>query len=96
MTLYDEYALIESRIKELESKKNTLRFTILKDMIEKGEDAIESAVGKFSITRLKKWEYPAKVLELGEKFKTAKAKAESTGEATYTESNSLRFTPVKL
>lgn len=95
-TPYEEYAIIDSQIKELESKKEQLRGVILTEMVSKGEEMVETAIGKFSVTRLKKWTYPEKVLELGEKFKAEKAKAESTGEATYEESESLRFTGVKL
>jgi hypothetical protein len=36
------------------------------------------------------------VVEIGENFKAAKAEAESTGDATYTTTPSLRFAPVKL
>lgn len=96
MTHYDEYAILDAQIKELENQKDTLRGFILKEMVDSGEEAIETAVGKFSVTRLKTWTYPEKVLELGEKFKGAKAKAESTGEATYVEKESLRFTQIKL
>lgn len=96
MTIYDEYALLEAKLKELEGRKDSLRVKILTEMIEKGEEKVETAVGKFSAIKLKKWEYPKKVLQLGEDFKEAKAKAESTGEAKYTESDSLRFSAVKL
>jgi hypothetical protein len=94
--LYDEYASLDAQIAGLEAKKEQLRPLILKQMVDNGQEKIETAVGKFSITRLKKWVYPERVLEIGEKFKEAKAKAESTGEATYTENESLRFTQIKL
>ncbi len=93
---YEEYAIIDSKIKDLESKKDELRGLILKDMIESKEEAIETSVGKFSVTKLKTWTYPEKVIELGDKFKAAKAKSESTGEATYVEKESLRFNQIKL
>ncbi len=96
ISLYDEYASIEAQIKDLEASKEQLRPLILKQMLDNGQDAIETATGKFSITKLKKWTYPEAVLAIGEKFKAAKAKAESTEEATFTESESLRFTSVKL
>ena len=94
--LYEEYALLESQIAALEVKKEQLRPHILKQMIDKGEKKVDTAVGSFSISNLKKWTYPEKVLEIGEKFKEAKAKAESTGEASYEENPSLRFTKIKL
>ena len=45
---------------------------------------------------LKKWTYTPKVDELNEEFKAQKALEESTGEATYVEAPSLRFTKVSL
>lgn len=96
LKIYDEYAALDTQIKALTEQKEEMRNAILQDMIDRGMDKEEHEMGSFSITKLKKWEYPAKVVALGEKFKVAKAKAESTGEATYEESNSLRFTAVKL
>ncbi len=95
-THYDEYAVLDAQIKELENKKDELRVLILKGMVESGEESVETGVGKFTVTRLKTWSYPEKVIELGDKVKAAKAKAESTGEASYTEKESLRFTQIKL
>ena len=94
--LYEEYALLETQSAEIEAKKAQLRPHLLEMMVRKGQDKIELAVGKFSITKLKKWSYPDKVLKINEDFKEAKAKAESTGEATYEEVDSLRFTLLKL
>ena len=96
MKPYEAYALLESQIKTLENQKDELRAKILKDMIEKGESKIETALGKFTVTPLKKWTYPKSVTEIGEQFKVEKAKAESNGDATYVEQESLRFTPIKL
>ncbi len=96
MSYYDEYAVLEAQIKSLENKKDELRGLILKEMIENGKKPVDISVGKFSVTMLKTWVYPEKVIELGDKFKAAKAKAESTGDATYTEKESLRFTQIKL
>lgn len=94
--IFEEYAVVEAEIAALELKKEQLRPFILKRMIEDGVEKLETAVGKFSISRRKTWTYPEKVLEIGEEFKAAKAKAESTGEATYEEAESLRFNSAKL
>lgn len=96
MSHYDEYAILDAKIKDMENKKDELRGLILKDMVDSGEYAVETSVGKFSVTRLKTWTYPDKVIEIGDKFKAAKAKAESTLEASFTEKESLRFTQIKL
>jgi len=94
--IYEEYAAVDAEEKAIKAKKEQLRPFIIKKMIEDGLDKIETSLGKFSVNPLKSWTYPEGVIELGESFKAAKAKAESTGEATFEESPSLRFTPVKL
>jgi len=94
--IYQEYAMLEAEIAALEAKKEQLRPHILKRMMDDGVEKLDTGFGKFSISKLKKWVYPEAVVELGEEFKAAKAKAESTGDATYTEQESLRFTAVKL
>ncbi len=63
---YEEYAVIDAEIKALEGKKDELRVLILKDMVDQGQEAVETSVGKFSVTKLKTWTYPEKVLSLGE------------------------------
>ena len=57
---------------------------------------METSVGKFSIATLKEWTYTDKVTELEEEYKARKAKEQSTGEATFQEKPSLRFTQIKL
>ena len=94
--IFAEYADVDAQIKALEMKKEQLRPFIVEMMVEQGEKKIVSELGSFSVTPLKKWSYPEEVVELGEQFKAAKAKAESTGEATFEETPSLRFTPAKL
>ncbi len=86
----------DAKIKEFEAKKKDLRSVILKDMIESGKKTEDTAIGKFTLTKLKTWTYPEEVIEIGENFKAAKAKAESTGDATYIEEDSFRFTQIKL
>lgn len=94
--IFEEYAVLEAEIAALELKKSQLRPFILQKMISDGVEKIETPVGKFSVTKLKSWTYPDDVMEIGEEFKAAKARAESTGEAEYTEKESLRFTSAKL
>ncbi len=96
MTIFEQYAILDNEEKALKERKEVLRATIIAQMASEYANTAETAVGKFSITKLKKWTYPEAVEELGEKFKAAKAKAESTGDATYEEQDSLRFTAVKL
>lgn len=95
-SLYEEYAVLESQIAALEAKKEQLRPHILQMMVEQELEKVETLVGKFSVSKRKVWTYPEAVVEVGEKFKAAKAKAESTGDATFEEVDQLRFTPAKL
>lgn len=95
-TLYEEYATLTAQENFIANRKDELKAQILGEMNAKGENKIETGLGSFSIAKLKKWTYPEKVLEVGEKFKAMKAKAESTGDATYIETDSLRFTQAKL
>jgi len=93
---YEAYALLDSKIKELTAQKEAMRDELIQDLVSNGLDKLETPYGKFSVTPLKSWTYPETVLAIGEEFKAAKAKAESTGEATYVEKPSLRFTEVKI
>ena len=95
-SIYEQYAVINSKMEDLKNQKESLRTEILENMIEKGEDKAETAVGKFTISQLKKWVYSENVAELSEEFKALKAEEESRGIATYTEEPSLRYTPIKL
>ena len=95
-SIYERYAVINSQMEDLKNQKDSLRTEILEDMIERGEDKVETGVGKFTVTKLKTWTYTSKVEELNEEYKARKAKEESTGDATFVENPSLRFTQVKL
>ncbi len=94
--LLEEYASVQAEIDALELKKSQLRPFIMEKMISDGVDKIEFALGKFSVTPLKRWKYSDKVTEMTEELKARKAKEESTGEASYDETPSLRFTSNKL
>ena len=96
MNLYEEYALVKAKMTELENQEDALRVKILEQMVEKGEEKVETAMGSFKKATLKKWTYTEKVAELEEDFKAQKALEQSTGDATFVEQPSLRFTPVKL
>ena len=94
--MYNEYAILESQIKALTLKKEEMRGEILLDMIKRGVKKEEHALGSFSRSTTKSWTYPEDVVKLGDKFKAAKAKSESTGEATYEESDTFRFNLIKI
>lgn len=94
--IYGEYAQIDAEIAALEAKKEQLRPHIIKMMMDQGLEKVDIGLGKFSVNPRKVWTYPEEVTAINDEFKAAKAKAESTGEATFEEVPQLRFTPVKL
>lgn len=94
--IFEEYALIDSQIAEMELKKASLRTKILERLVKDGVEKLKTALGTFTMSPVKKWTYPDVVQEKTEEVKALKAKFESTGEATYTETPSFRFTGVKL
>jgi hypothetical protein len=94
--IYDEYATLDSKIKQLTSLKDELKANIIEDMVARNQDKAEMAVGSFTIAKLKTWTYTKKVAELEEEYKARKAQEESTGDATFVEKPSLRFTQIKL
>ena len=96
MNSYEEYAIIEAKIKALKATQTEMRVKILEDMVNSKEKKIVTPVGSFSVSQRKTWTYTDKVTETEEKLKALMAKEESTGDATYVEAPSLKFTPVKL
>jgi len=94
--IFDEYAVLDAQIKLLTSQKDKLKVKILEDLAESEEKTVNLAVGKFTVASVKTWTYTDKVAELEEEFKAQKAKEQSTGEATYEEKPSLRFTTIKF
>lgn len=93
---YEKYAVLDAEIKALTAQKDAVKADILTDMQTQGTEKISHALGSFTISKLKKWKYPEYITEAEDELKATKAKAESTGEATYDEQDSLRFTSVKI
>lgn len=94
--LYAEYAIVKERIKILTNQAEGIASQILEELRESGESTKQTSVGKFTVCKRKSWTYPQSIVELGETLKAEKAKAESTGEATCEEKDSLLFTPINL
>ena len=95
-TPYEQYAVLDAKIKALTNEKDELKVLIIEDMVARGEENANTAVGKFTIAKLKTWTYTDRVKELEEEYKAKKAEEESTGDATYVEKPSLRYTQIKL
>lgn len=94
--MYEEYAALDAKIKELKAEKDALNERIIEDMLSREEDKADTSVGKFKIAMLKTWTYSDKVTELKEEYEARKAEEESTGEASFVEKPSLRFSQIKL
>jgi len=95
-TLYEEYAVLNDQIRLLTEQKDELKGKIINEMEDKKETNVDTAVGKFTIAKCKTWTYTEKVKELEEEFKAQKATEQSTGDASFEEKPSLRFTQFKL
>lgn len=91
--MYEEYAVLTAQIKELTAQKDAIKVSILEEL---EDNSIDTAVGKFSVTKLKTWTYTDSVVQMAEDLKATKAQEESTGDATFVEKASLRFNPIKL
>jgi len=94
--IFQEYAILDAKIKELEKEKEGLRSTISEIVLEAPDRKVPTDFGNFTVSLRKKWTYPAIIAELEESVKVAKAKAESTGKATYVETPTLSFTSIKI
>lgn len=95
-TLFENYAVLNSKIASLTEMKDLLRDKIMAKMEDDKINKLNTTVGLFTISKLKTWTYTKKVTELKEEFDAQKAHEESTGDATFVEKPSLRFTQVKL
>jgi len=94
--LYEDYAVLDAQVKLLQGQRDELRVEIVKDIVDSGETAVKTAVGNFTISKLKTWTYTPVVAELNDRLKARKATEESTGEASFEEKPSLRFNQIKL
>lgn len=94
--MFEQYALLDAEIKLLTEKKDKIKEYIITEMKNKNLEKMKHSMGQFTITHRKSWTYPAHLIEEEDRIKAEKAKSQDTGEATYTESESLTFTAVKL
>lgn len=75
----------------MEAEAKEIQDEVVAEMAAEDIDKVESDFGTFYFTTRKTWKYPAYVLEAEKEYKAAKEKAETIGEATYTENKSLAF-----
>lgn len=90
--VFERYAQVKNQIKALETEAKEIADEVVAEMADAEVDTVtDEAIGSFYFTTRKSWEYPKYVQEAEEKYKELKEKAETIGEATYTESKSLAF-----
>lgn len=94
--IYEEYAVLSAQIKDLQNKKDAITADILADMVSQGLESQKLPLGKFTIAKVKKWAFPESITKAQDELDAQKEQMKITGEATATETDSLRFTPVKL
>lgn len=90
-TLQD-FIKVESKLKELQEQRDTLRAEIVKDMKKEKMDKAETDFGIFTVAKRVNWEYSPKVGELKEKVKLQEVKEQNQGIAEKSETEYLRFT----
>ena len=93
---YEKYAVLNAQIKALTEERDKIKVMIIDELCNSGMQNATTSVGKFTIFNLKTWTYTEEVEEKTEELKALKASEESTGDATYEEKPSLRFTQAKL
>ena len=94
--IYEDYAVLDAQIKVLTEQKDKLKVQIVEELLTSEDRSYDTSVGKFTISNLKTWTYTPVVSALEEEYKARKATEQSTGDATYVEKPSLRFTQIKL
>lgn len=93
--IYNDYYILDAQIKELTAQRDAKKEEIIKEVAQTPDGKLKNDFGSFTITKLKTWVYPEYVSQMETEYKLAKLKAENNDEATYTEKESLRFTPNK-
>lgn len=89
--LFAKYAEIKTKIKKLEEEAKMMVPTIMEMVDSTEEGRIEADFGKFSLTTTKTYSYSSAVTKLEDELKIKKKEEIATGEATFTESRSVRF-----
>lgn len=87
---YQEYAELNAQIKELESKRDVLKDSILGDLVSSNAQTLKTGFGTFSIVERRTYVYSSKVKEQEVALKAMKRAEEESG-AEAKVSISLRF-----
>lgn len=95
--IFVDYATLDAEIRALELKKAEMKAVIFVELNELDAKTIENPYGKFTIKKNPKvWTYPKKIVGMAEELKLAQVDAQESGEATFTQGESMAFTPSKI
>ncbi len=94
-SIYEQYALVASQVKELQIKQKLLSLQCLAEMESNNANQMKADFGTFSTVERKKWTYTNIVKELEKSVKEQKKEEEENGEAKFETSKSLRFQVTK-
>lgn len=94
--VFTKYAEVTAQIKALQDEQKVMLAAITEELAKQETAKISTDVGTFSTVVRKVYTYSDNVKNAENAFKTIKKQEEKEGIATYTESFSLRFTPVKI
>lgn len=95
-SMFEEYAQLMIQKNEIESKIDELKPQVLESLKNEEDEKVTNTYGRLSIMRRKSWTYPEFVKQQEELYKTAKAKSESEGTATFTTSETVMFKQIEL
>ena len=93
--LFARYADIKNKIKELEAEADVLAPDILAMVASTEERKVEADFGVFSIMTRKAYKYTEPTVAMANELKRRQEEEVATGEATFTESNFIKFNAPK-
>lgn len=93
--VYQKYAELTAKIKELEDYKKALNLKIIGDLESRESNQCKVEFGTFSLVERKSWKYSEIVKEKEAELKVVKKEEEEKGVAEQSISKSLRFQGVK-
>lgn len=89
------YADIKLEIKGLEAEQDELNPRVLEVLVNEDIEELSTDEGKFSKMSRRKWTYTESTQDKEKALKTAKAREEQNGDATYVENFFPKFTAAK-
>lgn len=79
MDIYEEYALLKLKEKELKDRLKTMEEALFNDMQSKELDSFKTDYGTFSVNYRKNWDYPEEIAQEEEELKMHKKLVQLNG-----------------